>query len=262
MPSPFPGMDPYIEAMNRWADFHQEFLVQCRAQLNERLPENYAATLGERIQMIEDRDFEQRLRNVGPDVTILHDPRVIAGPMKGGRSIGMLEPTTLANDIDDFDPPKQAYVEITYLPDERVVTDIELLSPSNKRRGSRDRAAYLAKRQNLIVHEVNVVEMDLLVGGERVPMREPLPAADYYVMVTHGPRWGESDVYRWTVHDPLPAIPIPLKQSDGTVTLELALAFAQTYEHGRYGRLLRYGRPLPSGLAESDRKWAEGLGIA
>jgi hypothetical protein len=37
-------MDPYIEAMQRWGDFHQEFLVRCREQLNERLPENYAAS--------------------------------------------------------------------------------------------------------------------------------------------------------------------------------------------------------------------------
>lgn len=45
MPSPFPGMDPYIEGTQRWADFHQEFLVRSREQLNDRLPENYAATL-------------------------------------------------------------------------------------------------------------------------------------------------------------------------------------------------------------------------
>jgi hypothetical protein len=212
-------MDPYVEAMNRWADSHQEFLVQCRAQLNERLPENHAATLGERIEM----------------------------------------PTTLANDIENFDPPKQVYVEITYLPGERVVTDIELLSPSHKRRGSRDRAAYLAKRQNLIVHEVNLVEIDLLVGGERVPMRDPLPPADYYVFVTHGPQWGQSDVYRWTVRDSLPTVPIPLKPEDGAVPLDLPPAFAQTYDHGRYSRLLRYGMPLPLGLAEADRQWAQAL---
>jgi hypothetical protein len=259
MPSPFPGMDPYIEAMNRWADFHQEFLVQCRAQLNERLPENYAATLGERIEMIEDREFDRRQRSVGPDVTILHDPGTVARPAKETLPVGMLEPTTLANDIEYFDPPKQVYVEITYLPDDRVVTDIELLSPSNKRRGSRDRAAYLAKRQNLIIHEVNLVEIGLLVGGERMPMRDPLPAADYFVLITQGPQWGQSDVYSWSVRDPLPTIPIPLKPEDGTVPLELAPAFAQTYDHGRYGRLLRYGRPLPSGLSNADQVWAQGL---
>lgn len=257
MPSPFPGMDPYVEAMNRWADFHQEFLVQCRAQLNERLPENYVATLGERIEMIEDREFEQRQRSVGPDVTILHDPAIGTRVPKGTHPVSMLEPMTLANDIEYSDPPKQIYVEITYLPDERVVTDIELLSPSNKRRGSRDRAAYLAKRQNLIIHEVNLVEIDLLVGGERLPMREPLPPADYYVFVTHGPQWGQSDVYHWMVRDRLPTVPIPLKPEDGTVPLELAPAFVQTYDHGRYRRLLRYGGPLPFGLSESDREWAK-----
>jgi hypothetical protein len=212
-------MDPYIEAMQRWADFRQEFLVRCREQLNQRLPDNYAATLGERI--------------------------------------AALEPRALAYEIESYDPPKQLHVHIIHLPDEQVITDIELLSPSNKHHGSRDRAAYLANRQNLGIHGVNIVELDLLVTGARIPMRATLPARDYYALITPAPAWNQTDVYAWSVRDSLPALPIPLKPEDGQALLDLASAFAATYEHGRYRRLLRYARPLRSGLSEADRAWAE-----
>lgn len=73
MPSPFPGMDPYIEWLNRWPDFHQDFLVRCREQLNRQLPAGYAATLGERVELIDQDDFKRSTRNVGPDDSIVRE---------------------------------------------------------------------------------------------------------------------------------------------------------------------------------------------
>jgi hypothetical protein len=29
MPSPFPGMDPYLESQGNWQDFHTSILVEC-----------------------------------------------------------------------------------------------------------------------------------------------------------------------------------------------------------------------------------------
>ncbi len=34
MPSPFPGMDPYLEQEIIWHDFHQRFLPAAAAQLS------------------------------------------------------------------------------------------------------------------------------------------------------------------------------------------------------------------------------------
>jgi hypothetical protein len=43
MPSPFPGMDPYLERPSLWSDFHATLLVAIRAALNTALPPRYAA---------------------------------------------------------------------------------------------------------------------------------------------------------------------------------------------------------------------------
>ena len=34
MPSPFPGMDPYIESPELWSDFHNNLASEMQAQLN------------------------------------------------------------------------------------------------------------------------------------------------------------------------------------------------------------------------------------
>ena len=258
--SPFPGMDPYIDAMGRWAGFHMDFLVRCSEQLNERLPGQYAATLNERIELIDEQATRLRRQALGPDVTVVHEPGAAAAYRSEHRSsVATLEPHTLPQDIQWLDLPKQLYVEITHLPDENVVTDIELLSPSNKRGGSKDRLAYLTKRKNLMMHRINLVECDLLLAGDRMPTLLPLPPGDYYGFITYGGSWHECDVYEWSLHDPLPTLPVPLRTEDGEVALDLAAAFAQTYEHGRYGRLLKYKDELLETLREADRAWAKEL---
>ena len=35
MPSPFPGMDPYIEACGMWADFHSHLIEKISVQLGD-----------------------------------------------------------------------------------------------------------------------------------------------------------------------------------------------------------------------------------
>jgi Protein of unknown function (DUF4058) len=258
MPSPFPGMDPYIESLNRWADFHNDFLVGCRAQLNERLPENYVATLDERIELVDEEDLHLTAKMVEPDVAVVHDPETSAEELQAARSaaaVATLEAHTLPQSVELLDFPKQVYVQITRLPDRKVITDIELLSPSNKRRGSEDRVAYLAKRKTLMVHRVNLVEIDLLLAGDRLPMLAPLPRGDFYTFITRAQDFHNCSVYGWSIRDVLPTIPIPLKAEDGAVPLDLAAAFARTYDQGRYGRVLSYSES-PALLNESDRAWA------
>ncbi|MDB5331237.1 MAG: hypothetical protein JWP03_2388 [Phycisphaerales bacterium] len=256
MPSPFPGMDPYIEACGRWPGLHLHLIIRCADQLNERLPSQYVATLGERIELIDEQNFRLKNRAIGPDVAILRDPDRTKARNTGPKSsMATLEPHTLPQDVEVLDLPKQPYVEIMYLPEERVVTDIEVLSPSNKRAGSKDRLAYLTKRKNLLVHDVSLVEFDLLLGGERLELQEPLPQGDYFAFVTRSIRPHECDVYNWSVRDPLPTLPIPLRTEDGEVLLDLAAAFVQSYDRGRMHRFLHYGEPILE-LSETDRIWA------
>jgi len=249
-------MDPFIEAAGIWSTFHHAFLTACHDQLNERLPESYVATLGERVQLVDEDELGVTSRITLPDVAVVRTSPAPRSAKPESSASATLEPSTLPQASEWLDEPKQIFVQVVHVPERRVVTDIELLFPSNKRHGSEDRAAYLGKRKSLLRHEVNLVELDLLLGGERLRMLAPLPVGDYFAFVTRWQTARECDVYAWTIRSPLPTIPVPLKAEDGAVALDLAAAFGRTYEAGRYQRVLRYSGELATGLSEADRQWA------
>ncbi|HEV8058284.1 MAG TPA: DUF4058 family protein, partial [Gemmataceae bacterium] len=117
------------------------------------------------------------------------------------------------------------------------------------------RTLYLAKRNALFYHPVHVVELDLLMKGQRVPLEQELPSGDYYTFVS---RWGQRpkcQVYYWTVQQSLPAIPIPLLAPDPDVWIDLGAVFRTTYERGRYSRSIDYTGPLPIPLDPGRMAW-------
>jgi hypothetical protein len=155
----------------------------------------------------------------------------------------------------DLDEIRERWIEIKRLPDRSLVTVIEILSPTNKT-GS-GRIDYLEKRKQWIRQPVNVVEIDLLLGGHRLPMRGLLPAGDCYAFVSRSNRRPDCDVYAWSIRRELPAIPIPLSIPDPDVLLDLRTVFAQTYDGAPSGESINYSAPLDLPLASEDRAWAE-----
>ena len=103
---------------------------------------------------------------------------------------------------------KEAFVEIRERDTCRVVTAIELLSPTNKNPGP-DRELYLSKRLRYSQSDVHLVEIDLLRGGHRMPV-EGLPACDCYVQVSRVEERPSVGLWPIMLRDPLPTIPIPL----------------------------------------------------
>src|SRR3954452_19217696 len=99
MPSPFPGMDPYIEVRNRWPDFHHDMISHCRAALNARLPEDYVATINERVQTIE---LAEQPRVALPDVSVAHQP-LPGGRRQATGAVATLEPQTLPQSVEWLD---------------------------------------------------------------------------------------------------------------------------------------------------------------
>lgn len=163
MKSPFPGMNPYLEHPAYWSDFHSRFINAWCEAIADTLPPQYEATLGERVYVIE---HEPEARKLGfPDVAVtIHEG------------------------------PREAYIEILHQPDRSLVAALELLSPANKEQPGR--TEYLAKRRALIFQNVHLIELDLLFGGRRLPLQDPLPPADYYYLVSRGDRRPDCQVYR------------------------------------------------------------------
>jgi hypothetical protein len=253
MPSPFPGIDPYIESQGYWPDFHPAFALYCRDALNDSLPEHYEARLGEQLRLVE--IGEQVSRNVLPDVVVQASGRRQSSETEG--SVATLAPVTIDLPADEVEEVRDVWIEIRRRPERNLVTAIEILSPTNK--AGSGYWEYRSKRRNLIRQRVHLVELDFLVGGYRLEMEQDLPSADFYVFLSRANRRPKCDVYAWSIRHPLPKIPIPLLEPDPDILLDVPALFTLAYDRGRYARSLDYTKPLDLPLAPNDRAWAENL---
>jgi hypothetical protein len=252
MPSPFPGMDPYLESPEIWGDFHGTFLMSIRAVLNQTLPSGYVARW-DRYVWIEQPDADQPRPLGRPDVFVTD---------RLGRDEGMSRETTLAAPttitLPTVDPQGKPYLKIIDTRGHRVVSVVELLSPANKAAG-RDRDAYLAKRQDYFRSGTNLVELDLRRSGLRAPVEEPLPPADYYVLVSRAADYPRAGVWSIGVREPLPTVPVPLNPQDSPVMLDLRPCLDRAYDEGRFGDDIDYDQPPTPPLREPDATWAREL---
>jgi hypothetical protein len=256
MPSPFPGMDPYIEEPSFWPDFHGSLIYVFRADLNAVLPDRYVAHVDQYV-LLHEPDLRTRQRLGRPD-TFVTD--------QGSPSDGLTPVAALAalaapavSTLPVVRRTGSRYIQIRDGRERRIVTVIELLSPSNKDSGS-DRDAYLAKRNEYLATGTNLVEIDLLRAGERLPLGEPAPTpADYYVFVSHAAAFPQVGIWPFTVRELLPAVRIPLGDDDLPVSVPLKTCFDRVYDEGRYCRTINYDEPPVPPLREPDAAWARDL---
>src|SRR5437870_9501644 len=143
MASPFPGVDPYIEAQGFWPDFHASFITYLRDVLMEKLPANYEARIDERLNLVELP--AEKLRRIKPDLAVSRG-ELSRGPSPVSAGVVTLEPVTIPLVIEE--EARETYIEILHRPDRTFVTVIELLSPSNKE--DPGRALFLAKQNSLL----------------------------------------------------------------------------------------------------------------
>ena len=134
------------------------------------LPDDYVAQMGEEVRVVTWQEGHDRLMR--PDVAIVrHDGSSRLESAESGM-VATLEPNAIpfAAAVDEV---RDTWIEIRRLPDEHLVTAIEVLSPTNK--GSSGLTEFLEKRHRLRTQGVNLVEIDLLIAGHRLPMAKPLP---------------------------------------------------------------------------------------
>src|SRR5262249_37293227 len=170
MPSPFPGLDPYIEAQHFWPDFHQSFMTYWRDQILDVLPEHYDARLEERVSEVEVSNGEDENPRY-PDLTLSKSRPARRRRQPTNGITLLLEPVAMT--LPEYEEIREGYIRVTRRPDRALVAVLELLSPTNKN-GS-GFSEYLRKRKELLSQDVHVVELDLLVEGRRLPMHTELP---------------------------------------------------------------------------------------
>lgn len=249
-------MDPFLEAPAVWRDFHNRFNNCWCEAVADALPDYYTAILDERVTLVQEDLAE--VRQVLPDVAISRWEGTDA-PTADGKvaSTATIEPVTVPYKVIS-DPLHESYIEIRHEPDRELVAVLELLSPTNK--SGTGRGEYLNKRAAILRQGVHLLELDLLLGGERIPPEVDLPPGDYYAVLTRAlerpPRLAE--VYAWPIAHVLPTVPVPLRAPDADIHVNLAEVMNTTYERGRYAKSIRY-RALPDCLMESrHRDWIKG----
>lgn len=257
MKSPFPGMDPYIEAGKSWKDFHQHLIEGIFNGVSERLPKGYVARVGERSYIALVESEEKTERHFEPDVGVTAArERMPARVKNGGAATAALEAeaVTLRAFIDE--QFKEVFIDIYELePERRLVTSIEVLSPSSKKKHSPGWKKYLRKRQALLLGKANLVEIDLLRGGTRMAMLDPLPDSPYYFLVAREEKAPWCRVWPAFFDRPLPSIPIPLRKPDSDIALSLQPLVDAIYQRSRYYADIAYSRPLRPPLTPEQTAW-------
>jgi len=254
MPSPFPGMDPYLEG-SEWMSFHTQFTAEIARQLAPKLRPRYVALTTRRFvtEMPDDLAITARNSSIYPDVGIAtHAAESLHG--SGVAATAVAPSLQIATVMPDLVP--QNAIEIRTTDNRQLVTLIEVLSPANKR--GEGYAEYVEKRTRVLLSTAHLMEIDLLRHGQRVPMREPLPPSPYFIFLSRYTKRPITDIWEVALDQPLPVVPIPLLPDDDEVTLALELAFTTVYDAIGYDLILDYTKPCEVPLRGKAATWAAG----
>ncbi len=230
MPSPFPGMDPYLEHPSLWPDVHSTLPNVLRELLADRLPPHYWVGLERRVYIEYEETPPPRL--VVPDLAIVAGSPV-RGSAEPAAARSQAASGTFLMEVPDLQPVevREIYLVVRDLPARSVVTIVELLSLANKSEGM-GRHEYLSKRGEVLRTRTNLVEIDLLRAGTPLPLKGNCPAAHYHVFTYRGERRPTVEALGWGVRDPLPRIAVPLRPGDPDAELDLGSALRSTYARG------------------------------
>jgi hypothetical protein len=248
-------MDPYLESRGLWPDFHLTMVVAMRADLNRRLPARYSAAADRHVWVEEpDGDLPPALRI--PDAYVVEEEEEAGSAERPSSRTAVLAPQTIT--LPMREGRGAPYLRIVDREGHRLVTAIELLSPGNRSTGP-TREAYLAKREEYLRGNVNLVELDLHRGGRRLPLGRPAPRlSDYYVLVCRADERPRASLWAFSVRDPFPAIEVPLAPGE-SVPLDIRGCLDRAYQEARYAREIDYSStPVPP-LRARDAAWARRL---
>ena len=255
MPSPFPGMDPYLEGP-LWPDVHHALATEFRRRLAPQLRPKYVARLEIRFETDPNPEADDATRVLIPDVDVFTAaPGWSAGPP--GAATATLSPETATVPVLPAEEVKRVTIEVVHRERGELVTAIETLSPVNKREPGLTR--FREKRRELRSAGVNLLEIDLLRRGTRTVRHPSMPPGDYFVTLTPAGKV-RARVWAATVREALPVVPVPLLEGDGAAALDLAASFAQVYDDADYDLELDYAAaPPPPEFSPDDRAWIAAL---
>lgn len=157
--SPFPGMDPYLEA-DMWPDVHHNLASEIQDVIAPQIAPKYIAKVEPRV--IKDQSAQQDIGIMYPDVGPFEKDSVAETPEKEMGKAGITPSTLSVPRVMEW----EVRLPTVYLYDrqrQQLVTAIEILSPVNKREPQL--SEYRRKRAALIKARVHLLEIDLIRRG-------------------------------------------------------------------------------------------------
>jgi Protein of unknown function (DUF4058) len=220
MPSPFPGMDPYLEEQKLWPVFHHQFIACLYQILLPGLVDRYRARIAQRHYLTEQALFTSVVR----------------------------------------EEHHEEYIEIRQRSDGRLVTLVDAVSPSNKSTSTGRQAYLDKRREGksggASLVEIDLV----LQGQPTLEYsRDGLPDWDYAVTVTRATQPERYEIYTATLQKRLPRFRLPLAADDRDTVLDLQAAFSRCYDQGGFNGSIDYKREPTAPLGEEDRRWLDDI---
>ena len=255
MPSPFPGMDPYLEHPSQWEDFQQRFMTRACDTLVPQVQPRYRA-ITTQVLFIESGD-DRPTRRIKPDAFVVEAGGVKRSPSNGATATAVLQPPVRLTHVEPDVAERHTQIEIRDGAGRQIICIIELLSRANKESGE-NRDAYLAKRSAAMWSGAHFIEIDLLRTRPRVLQEQSPPPPDYYAMVSRAEERPSVGFWPIKLRDRLPKIPVPLRAPDADAVLDLQAVLDATYDAARYGDYIYRDGPPDPPLDGADADWPAG----
>jgi Protein of unknown function (DUF4058) len=216
MSSPFPGMNPYLENPELWPEVHHLLISVLAETLNPQLLPKYRVAVEKRV----------------------------AAPTATSMTVTLPMPIEI----------KEGYLEVREMATKQVVTVIEVLSPANKRAG-RGYDSYVAKRQDILASQTNLIEIDLLRGGTTMSYGGNVPKYHYRLLVSRSHARPKAELYGFNVQDRIPTFAVPLQNQDAEPVIDLHVLLDMVYDRAGYTFAIDYAQALVPKLSEDDQVW-------
>jgi hypothetical protein len=251
MPTPFPGMDPYLERPGLWEEIHTQLIVDCARVLRAQIPARYRVAIEQRTYL---GVVDWGRRSGAPDMTVSERE---ARSLREAALAYQTTPQVVVVPLDE--EVVERHLEIVDLDNQAVVTAIEILSPTNKLSAA-GRRQYLRKRRRLLNSQTHFVEVDLLRAGSPLEFASPpQDVGDYRILVSRAHERPLAHLYAFAVRAPIPSFPVPLRPGETEPAVDLNRVLHTLYDLLDYGQVVDYqGDPDPP-LAGDDARWADAL---
>lgn len=261
MPSPFPGMDPYLEGA-LWPDVHQQMATEISRRLNPRIRPHYVARLA--VRTVREAVPPEEVSIFYPDVEIIRrrlreTPVTLAGP--AAAQVATITPPITVPLVEAA--MRMVTVEIYTVAAKELVTCIEVLSPANKRGEGLEH--YLHKRRRLHRAGVHLLEIDLTRRGRRPLVvaggfdPDPYHTLPYLISLWRA-QAAELELWPVQLADKLPVVAVPLRKPDADVPLDLSAILAAIYDLAGYDLSIDYSQePPPPPFDDETTSWLRDL---